>query len=240
MAVLCRNGIVGPALRFALAALVLGATAGLGRAGDPHLLSYTDIQVTVRAREALRGDKPLDAVNLSVRVEKGVAVVRGAVPSEELKTRAVDVLKKVKDVKDVNAEGVFVAVPPPEPPPAPKPEPAPTRTEAALPTRDPDALASLTNRPAGAPPPGDSGVRLMQPVTAESLAATTSSAAPPADDLSAALDRVRQSSPRYRSIAVRVEGATATVRGGGRAEDAMAFVKEISHLPGLNRVVLEP
>ncbi|MBI1914339.1 MAG: BON domain-containing protein [Planctomycetes bacterium] len=60
-----------------------------------------DLELELHARRALQKDKALVPYNLFVRVEQGVATVSGAVPSPELAGRAVQALKKVRDIHDV-------------------------------------------------------------------------------------------------------------------------------------------
>jgi len=61
-----------------------------------------DIELELYARAALQRDKQLVSFNLFVRVEHGVATVSGPVPSRELGERAVQVLKKVRDIHEVH------------------------------------------------------------------------------------------------------------------------------------------
>jgi hypothetical protein len=215
-------------------ALLAAAPLGAAPPGQTPLLPYTDILATVRARKALNEDKDLAAANVGARVQDGVAVLSGPVPSEALKKRAAEMVKKVKGVSKVDDSGVYVAAPPPSPPPPaddpPLPPPPPTKAESAAPP-DGDPGGKLTGRadvnvkpplPEGSPPP-DKSV----------------SAAPPAEDLVAALERVRQSDPRFRAVQARLDGDTAVIRGP-RGEDVSAYARAVSRLPGLKRVVVEP
>ena len=63
--------------------------------------SSHDIELELHARRALQKDSTLAPYNLFVRVEQGVATVSGAVASRELARRAVQALKKVRDIHEV-------------------------------------------------------------------------------------------------------------------------------------------
>ncbi len=60
-----------------------------------------DLELELHARRAIHKDKTLAPYNLFLHVEQGVATVSGAVPSRELARRAVQVLKKVRDIHEV-------------------------------------------------------------------------------------------------------------------------------------------
>ncbi len=218
-------------LAAALTAVLFGASADLPRAAEPtsqKKLTFRDIQWTVHARMALADDPILGPANLGVRVQDGVAVLWGPVPSEEARRRAVEIVKQVKGVFEVRDADVYVAVPPPEaPPPA-----TPTRTESDAPDPLTGTIDALTARPAG-DVPSPPAVLLGPP---SPLSPRTVSAAPP-DDLASALERVRLSESRFQAVDYRLEGdAVVLRRSGSSAEDKMAFARAISHLPGLSRI----
>ena len=231
-----------------LTASVFGASAGLQRAAEPpplpdKRLTARDIQLSVHARTALADDPELGPANLGVRVQDNVAVLWGPAPSEELKRRAVEVVKKVKGVFEVNDSDVYVAAVPTavEAPLVPLgPSEPPTRTEAASPPEPvTEPAGALTARPAVEAPPPEVVLRAPLPL-GERTPARTMSAVPPVDGLAAAVDQVRQAEERYRGIDCRLEGDAVVLRpGSGRAEDVMAFARAIAHLPGLTRIVIE-
>ncbi len=228
-----------------LTAAVFGASAGLQQAAEsaPPLpekkLTFRDIQLSVHARKALADDPDLGPLNLGVRVQDNTAFLWGPAPSEALKRRAVDIVKKVKGVFSVKDADVYIAAPtvavetaeatPPGPPEAP------THTEAASP---PESVAALTARPAAEASPPE--VVLRAPLPPEGAGpARTVSAAPP-DGLAAAVAQARQTEERFRQIDCRLAGDMVILRpGSGRGEDVMAFARAISRLPGLTRIVIE-
>jgi hypothetical protein len=243
-----------------VAVLVFGAAADPQRASDApptqKKLTFRDIQLTVHARKALAGDPVLGPTNLGVRVQDNVAQLWGPVASEEVRRRAVEVVKRVKGVFEVRDGDVYIAASPPTlDVPSPPPE-APTRTESASPDPASGKIGDLIGRtaapPAAVPPP-----ILGSPFQGvEAAPARTSSAAPfvawsPAvvawspdhatagADLRAAVDLVRQADPRFRAIDCWVEGDVVVLRpGAAHGEDAMAFAQAISRLPGLSRIVV--
>ena len=100
-----------------LTAAAFGASAGLQQAAEtaPPLpekkLTFRDIQLSVHARKALADDPILGPLNLGVRVQDNTAILWGPAPSEALKRRAVDVVKKVKGVFSVKDADVYIAAP---------------------------------------------------------------------------------------------------------------------------------
>ena len=230
-----------------LTAAILGASAGLQRAAEPtptdKKLSFRDIQLSVNARKALAEDPDLGPANLGVRVQDNVAVLWGPAPSEDLKRRAVEIVKKVKGVYEVRDAEVYIAAAAPvvEAPPLPPPAPNETlRTESASPDFVSGTIGSLTGRPspdAAAAPV----VVLRAPLPlGDSEPAQTVSAAPPVEGLSAAVEHMHQSEARFRALDCRLDGDVAFVRAeAGRAEDAMAFARAIARVPGLSRIVIQ-
>jgi hypothetical protein len=217
----------------ALTALAFGASAGQQPAAPPlpdKKLSYRDITLTVHARKALGDDPELGALNLGVRVQDNVAVLWGPAPSDELKRRAVEVVKKVKGVHEVRDADVYIAAARPAGgPPIPPPPDEPTRTESASPNPDPGTPGALTAKPdAEAPIPV---VVLCPPSPAEGP--------PLIDGLAPAVEVVRRGDPRFAALDCRVEGDVVTLSAGqSRPGDVMAFARAISHLPGLSRIVV--
>jgi hypothetical protein len=239
------NGVPWKAI--ALTAAVFGATAGLEWAAEPAApgaekqLSYRDIQLTVHARKALADDAAVGPGNLGVRVQNNVAVLWGPISSEELKKRAVEIVKKVKGVFEVRDADVYIAAPPPEVETAALPPPtaeAPTHTESASPDSVSGAILSLTSRSPAETAPAP--VVVLRPPLAlgESAPTRTVSQAPPAEGVVTAVEQVRLSNERFRSISYRLNGDVVVLRPGGQAEDVMAFARAVSRLPGLTRVVI--
>ena len=189
----------GPWLAAALAAVLLGATPSPPRAAEPtpppppqKKLTFRDILLTVHARTALADDPVLGPANLGVRVQDNVAVLWGPVPSEEVRRRAVNLVKKVKGVFDVRDAEVYVAAPPPpvvpmpvvHTPPLPPPTEGPTRTESDSPDPVTGTLGALTAKPVAAPT-----VLLGAPTLVVNKAPARTVSAAPLEDLAAALLR---------------------------------------------------
>src|SRR2546429_680854 len=86
-----------------LLATLLALLSPVAALAEPpaHRSSSHDIELELHARRALQKDNTLAPYNLFVRVEQGVATVSGAVPSRELGGRAVQALKKVRDIHEV-------------------------------------------------------------------------------------------------------------------------------------------
>jgi BON domain len=232
----------------ALTVAVVGATAGLEWAAEPasplsdKKLSYRDIQLTVHARKALADDTAVGPGNLGVRVQNNVAVLWGPISSEELKKRAVEVVKKVKGVYEVRDADVYVAAALPVVETAALPKPAadpPTHTESASPDPVSGAILSLASRsPVEAAPAPVVVLRAPLPLSGSAPTQTVSQA-PPDGGLEAAVDRVRQNNERFRPINYRLEGGVVVVRpADGQAEDVMAFARAVSRVPGLTRIVI--
>jgi hypothetical protein len=227
----------------ALAAALFSTSASrTWAAGPPPLpdkkLTFRDIQQTVSVRKALADDPVLGPANIGVRVQDNVAVLWGPVPSDEVRRRAVELVKKAPGVFDVRAADIYVAAPaPPTPIPVPLPPlpETPTRTESDSPDSATGMIGSLTARPAVDPAPPTVLLGPPTPV-ADKTPAPTVAAAPP-DDLAAALTRARLADVRFLTVDYRLDGDAVVLRlGAGRPEDVMAFARAIAHLPGLARI----
>ncbi len=231
----------------ALTAALFSVSAGRPRAAEPPApapekkLTFRDIQLTVHARLALADDPVLGPTNLGVKVQDNVAVLWGPVPTEEVKRRAVERVKKVQGVLDVRDADVYVAAPAPPPlptptlvPPPPPPD-VPTRTESdSPPDTAPGPAGSLTGQPAVSPAPT---VVLGAPTPEPEKTPGRTVAAAPSEDMAAALDHARLADPRFHGVDYRLEGDAVLLRlGAGRAEDVTAFARAIAHLPGLSRI----
>jgi BON domain len=229
-----------------LTTAMLGASASLQKAAEPtpsadKKLSFRDIQLSVHARKALAEDPTLAPVNLGVRVQDNVAVLWGPAPSEELKRRAVEIVKNVKGVYEVRDADVYIAAPTPvveAPPLAPTPEET-LHTESASPDSVSGTIGSLTGRPNAAAP--EPIVVLQAPLPVGVAEPTrTVSAAPPVEGLSAAVEQLHQSDARFRGLDCRLDGDAVILRAGsGHGEDVMAFARAIARVPGLSRIVIQ-
>lgn len=205
--------------------------------------------VATHVRAALRKEERLRPLIPHVIVTNGIAHISGPVPSDDLKKRAVEIAAKVYGVFKVEAGDLYVAKVAPRPPSLTLPleDDKPTQTQSA-------SLSSLAGTPgaltARDPPPSSSPQRvtLMAP---EAVEAPTRSAEParltahprtppPASSLSAALERLRRSDARFRTIRTEVRGTTVRVLTGTAAgEHVMDFARAIRGLPGVQRVVIQ-
>lgn len=232
-----------PSRRLARAVLLLFALAGggfvlsalsaaEGEKAPPRPQDATpsvhDLEVTIRAREALGKDRDLAPLNLGLKVRRGVATLSGPVPSGEIVRRAAEVLEKVRGVYEVRSE-LYVAAPPPGP--------------ADVPPNEPGRLDTLTGLKPDAP---RTHVTLMGPVAADGPSAKPEAppaekpAAPPVESVAQAVERLRRGELRFQAIRTEVHDDSVIVRGGTvRGEYVTAFAQAVSRLPGVRRVVVE-
>jgi osmotically-inducible protein OsmY len=212
--------------------LLSALTAAEESKASPHPQDSTpsvhDLEVTIRAREALARDDTLAPLNLGVKVRKGVATLCGPVPSGEMIRRAAEVLEKVRGIYEVRSE-LYVAAALPSP--------------ADLPSTDPGRFDTLTGLKPEAP---RTHVTLMGPVAADGPATKPDAppagkiAPPSAESVTQAVDRLRQSELRFQSIRTEVRDGTVIVRGGTvRGEYVTAFAQAVSRLPGVERVMVD-
>lgn len=215
--------------------------------------STRDMQVAVRTRRALSEDPRLAPLNLGVRVRAGVVMLWGPVPSADLKKRAVQKLEGVRGVLQVRTEELYLAVTPNrvEPlrlPLAPEP---PTHSQSASPDPVSGTLGTLTGRaplPASPPvahAPGSPAPNRSPPRRSVSLLPPEGIATPPRqpttapDSLAVRVERLRQAEPRFRAVRAEVRGGTVLLQAGdGEAENVMRFARQLSQVPGVERVVV--
>lgn len=248
--------------------LVLAATVVPARApaadkpSKPYRVSISrlgaadDLDVEIHVRRAFGNDESLK--RLSVHVTAGVAQLFGPVPSADLKKKAIATAAGVPGVLEVRAEEVYLAKARPvvKPLVLPLDGDRPTQTRSASPNSLSGVVESLTSRD---PPPlrpnspveaptAPRRVTLMAPeaVTAPSRASEPAvltgnpRTAPPAPSIAAAVDRLRQSDRRFRSIRTEVDGSTVRVFSGDiPGSQVMAFVQAIRRLPGVRHVILK-
>ena len=119
---------------------------------DPGALPavLADARLTLEARSVLSHDPKLSALNLGVRVHDGVAVLWGPVPTRELIPYALQKLREVKGLKEIQSELMLlpqgtlpIERPPPRPPPPLPPE---TDAQKRLPPTPGDLLAGGDRR----------------------------------------------------------------------------------------------
>lgn len=104
-----------------------------------------DARLTLRARQAIFSDPDLAPYNLGVSVREGAAILIGTVPSAELARRAIERVRQVAGLREVQSE---LSVVPPSDPILPRPSSVP-----AGPARPPAALTSV--QPPPRPPSGE-------------------------------------------------------------------------------------
>jgi hypothetical protein len=219
-----------------------------------------DLLVMVHARRALRDDAALGSLNIGLRVRDGVATLWGPVPSADVIPKALKTLNSVQGVLGARSE-LYVAVPPRiedslllPPPPA-----EPLATESASPDPVSGLMRTLTARTEKGVPSSSAeaktggsaaGVELSAPVpvpeseqrptapATKSVVPATQKPPTKSEKLLAAVDRLRQSSPRFRTLRTEVRGTVVIVAGRAEQdEDVMAFARAVSLVPGVERVL---
>ena len=246
-----------------LAAMVVPARApAADKPSKPYRISVSglgavdDLEVDIHVRRALAKDESLK--RLSVHVVAGVAQLFGPVSSADLKKKAIAIAAGVPGVLEVRAEEVYLAKAPPVAKPLVLPLDAdrPTQTRSASPNSLSGVVETLTSRD---PPPlrpnspveastSPQRVTLMAPEAVMAPSRTSEPAVltanprtpPPAPSIAAAVDRLRQSDRRFRSIRTEVDGSTVRVFSGDiPGSQVMAFVQAIRRMPGVRHVILK-
>jgi BON domain len=213
-----------------------------------------DLQLTVHARKALHDDESLSSLNPGVRVRDGVATIWGTAPSAELIARAKKCVESVQGILSVRSE-LQVARPDrsAEPLVIPLLPPEPLLSESASPDSLSGSIAPQApgvREPVSAAPPAEptAGVEYARPLSPPVDHATTvrpsqahpvsRSTAPASEPLQPAVERLRGSDPRFRSLRVEARGTTVVIAAAPeRDEEVMALARAISRLPGVERVV---
>ncbi len=148
------------AVALGLAVALAPPAAGRLAAGTPEDEAlYRNLYHTLLARSALMKDRKLAALNLGVKVEDRVAYLWGGVPSPDLIPRAVDIVRRLPDIRDVRSQ-LFVEEPADArptflPPPQTASLPAAPLPAASLPPAggaDPAAANPFLTMPAPAAP----------------------------------------------------------------------------------------
>jgi hyperosmotically inducible protein len=226
-----------------------------------------DLRLTTLAKRALHADRVLAPLNLSVKVQNGVAELSGTVPSDEVGRQAVAKVETVKGISEVRANFRYQG-------PAATGATAPARkseertvTEVAKPVPPPE-VEPPRNRPGGPaivtggegrkarpekpkPLPLMESTPLPRPNREEAVVvkpprnfARLSEAGnaetvvrPPT--LAERVEQVRRGDARFRAIPVEIEDDVLIVkRGGVRSEDATALSQLLRRIPGVRSVVL--
>jgi hypothetical protein len=223
----------------------------------------------LRTRQALFEDSALAPYNLGVEVREDVAILSGTLPNAALVLRARERITKLGLFKEVRTEFTVdakcdqptslplvgpagsdaeeltsIVNPRPRPPsdltgrkdepvriPALKPPIPDTPGNGDAPTSKPlsEAVTLLPPRPI-APTTGSptkSGAEILPPRPI------------PLGDPSRAVEELRLSEAKYRTLQVSVRQGVVTIRGKTSGDEMFAFAEAVRILPGVVRVVLE-
>jgi hypothetical protein len=216
---------------------LLGPRAALAQSERTGSDPGRDCRLTLRARDVMLHDPALSGMtHLGVTVRGGVAVLWGAVPSSEAARRAELLVKQVPGIMEIRSE---LRVDSPDDPVVQFLRSRPGQVAGA-----PSRQWVSANRPAAlltfptpeATPASESAAR-----TGITLLPPTISTVPLANggDLAGRIAALQQADPRFLGIVADVQQGV--VRLGGtvtRWEDLFDLARAISHLPGVERVVL--
>jgi osmotically-inducible protein OsmY len=136
----------------------------------------SDVELAIRAHQAILKDEALASVNIGVRVRDGVATVWGPVPSVEVARQILEKVHRVSGVREVRSELAIVPHDGNLPDDAaPAPSSRPQSSEPAAVSKLPLPAGALTGRQSGdEPAPAVTSVSLLPPTTALAPAADTS------------------------------------------------------------------
>ena len=223
----------------------------------------------LRDRQALFQDALLAPLNLGVSVRDHVATLWGPVPSPDLARRAEERVRQVQGIGEViNQLHVEPPDGPPgdlprNPPLAQQPprDEFPVQEQPTPLVGRPEEHGPVSSQLAGGrgqgarkgqvvsgnpPPAEDPSVPVMPSIALPTPSAAgdrePAAAAPPVPptDPAQAIDRLRQGDERYRRVRPEVDGGTVRLRGTVYCrEDLFGLAQAISHLPGVQRVVIE-
>jgi hypothetical protein len=193
---------------------------GVAQRDDSYLL---DLELTLRAREALTKDKALAGLNLVVNVRGRVAILRGPVTTSDLEAQARARLALVPGLSDVRSELWLEIL---DSPPDGRPQEnlkLPSSTAKAVSARVPRAQSALVLRhPDEGWTPG------------------RSSDLPRARSPGDAINALRLANDRLNGIVVDLRGALVSLKGRvHRFEDVAEFAQAIARLPGVQSVRLD-
>jgi hypothetical protein len=228
-------------------------------AWPPNLASAdgvpADFKLEIQALAALNQDATIAPLNLSVQVRNRVAHLSGAVPTAELRRKAISIVENVPRILEANTKKLIVTRAPRNEQrlTLPLEDEKPTETRSASPgalaTRD--SALMLPDRPKAVPPAADSTPRTVALLAPEAVASPprgpqtgqlTANPRPRPNTVSldTSIDRLRQSDRHYRAIRSEVQGATVRIfTGDTPGEHVMAFARAVARIPGVARVVLK-
>jgi osmotically-inducible protein OsmY len=215
----------------------------------------SDFKLEIQALAALGKDKELGPLNLSLRVSNRVAELSGPVPSAELGRRAIELVEAIPGLRGVRNKQLYITRAPRSEQrlALPLEDGKPTQTRSASPgilsARDPAPWSPESPRVSQrSSDPEPHTATLLAPEAVASPARAPEPGRltanprpfpkPPSIDVS--LDRLRQSDRRFRAIRTEVQGATVRIYTGDTSgEHIMAFARAVTHLPGVERVVVK-
>jgi hyperosmotically inducible protein len=113
------------------AAVLGGEESSSSSSAEPTSPRERDMKLALRARKALQGHKDLMSLNLGVRSQAGVLILWGPVPSAELESKAVQLLRQLPGVRQVQSELYLAADNRTDPIPVPGESGTPTKTQSA-------------------------------------------------------------------------------------------------------------
>jgi osmotically-inducible protein OsmY len=236
-------------------ALLLAPTAVTATETGPDIAPGTDIasamptardlKVLIRIRRVLTNDDVLAPMNVGIIVRSGVVTLWGPLANEDEINHAIKSVADVRGVQSVKSELYVSRGARPMPPlfvlpenttPAQDPSLPPAK-ETILTLRD--RLAPNESVAATLPTPG--GARLMSPVSIEAgPEAPTTVTAARTEGVTAAIERLQFADARFAQIQVEWRDGTILLRGNRNdAGAAMAFARQLSDVPGVERVVLQ-
>jgi hypothetical protein len=217
--------------------------------GSP--LTARDCQLALFAREALLKDEVLRPLNLGVTVRSGTATLWGTVPNLALGRRAEERVRGVLGIVQVKSDLRVVtgdddtvelrqAPNPALQGPAKyrnRPIPLVSREEQSLPSLNKTATVSPPLMPTLQVPAGpQKTVSLFEPPMTQPVLRVSSS-----PTLVETLERLRRNNERFRSIRLEVQGGVVRLWGNAaRSDDVFIFAQQVSHTPGVERVIVEP
>ncbi len=217
-----------------------------GPAAPPgnHRPTFNEIEVTMRVRQALLLDPELKGLNFFIRVQAGVATLKGPVPSAELSRKVENVVRQVRGVYEV-VNRLDVVAPEPKPFVMPLNPDPPVHTESARPVLSHAPSGILAGRmPRELPFNPEAGVTLLPPVVGTNPASPPRLLpllADPVETLRERIDQVRRENSRYRSIQVEVrDGQTLWVHDDPyHGDDVAALAARLRRVPGVRMVLIK-
>lgn len=214
-----------------------------------------DFKLEIQALAALNQEATIAPLNLSVQVRNRVAHLSGAVPTAEVRRKAISIVEKIPGILEANTKKLIVTRAPRSQQrlTLPLEDEKPTETRSASPgaLAMHDSALLMPDRPKTAPPPIDSAPRAVALLSPEAVISpprgpqsgrltANPRSRPNTVPLDSSINRLRQSDRHYRAIRTEVQGATVHIfTGDTPGEHVMAFARAVASIPGVERVVLK-